>query len=414
MSYDLDTMLAHYAELAINVGLNLQPGQRLLMWRVPPESAPLARLVAAKAYDAGASLVDVMWEDDGMNLARFNHAPRHSFDEYMSWQSDGMEEHIKGGGALISIRGNDPDLLKGQDPELVNKVQRRRWQLIEPTMHYVTCNRVNWLVIGTATGGWARKVFPDIPAADAVSKLWDTIFELCRLDQPDPVQAWQDHISSLRQRSHYLNTKQYLALKYKGPGTDLTLGLPKGHIWKGARSDSELGIPFTPNLPTEEIFTLPHRLEVEGIVSASLPLNYGGTLIEDFSVRFEQGRAVSVSASKGEEILQAMIDSDEGAAYLGEVALVAHSTPIAQTQRLYYNTLYDENAASHVALGCAYNMNLQGADLMSQEELLQAGCNYSLIHVDFMIGSDALDIDGVREDGQVEPVMRAGEWAFDM
>ncbi len=234
---------------------------------------------------------------------------------------------------------------------------------------------------------------------------------MCRLDTPDPLAAWETHLGNLAARSEYLNTKRYAALKYSGPGTDLTLGLPEGHVWVSGRSASRNGIPFTANLPTEEVFTIAHKDRVDGIVRASKPLSYGSTLIDGFSVTFERGRIVHMSADKNSDTLQRLLDTDEGARRLGEVALVPHSSPIAQSGLLYYNTLFDENAASHVALGNAYKFTLKGGNEMSDAEFEQAGGNRSGVHVDFMIGSGELNVDGVLPNGATEPLMRKGEWA---
>lgn len=244
--------------------------------------------------------------------------------------------------------------------------------------------------------------------------MWETLFRLCRLDQPDPIAAWEKHIATLKQRSQYLNAKQYKALHYTAPGTDFTIGLPAGHIWNGASSEFALGFSGTVNLPTEEVFTLPDRLQAEGVVSSSLPLNNNGTLISDMRIEFKEGKVVKASAKQGETSLQKLIDTDEGAARLGEVALVAHDTPIAQSGLLFYNTLLDENAACHLALGSAYNTCLVDGEKMTKEEFEKAGGNTSNIHVDFMIGSERMDIDGITSNGHREPIFRSGLWAFDI
>ena len=256
-------------------------------------------------------------------------------------------------------------------------------------------------------------MFPDAPADQRFSQLRDTIDRLCRLDRPDPVAAWQQHIAALAARSDYLNRKRYTALKFSGPGTNLTVGLPAAHLWVSGASTSRNNIRFVANLPTEEVFTIADRHRVSGTVRATKPLSYSGTLIEDFSLRFEDGRVVEVKAGRGESVLRQLVETDAAAGRLGEVALVPHSSPIAQSGRLFYNTLFDENAASHVALGTAYKFTLTGADVMSDEQFEQAGGNRSAIHVDFMIGSGELDVDGVLASGAAEPLMRGGEWADD-
>jgi len=412
MPSTFEQKLEKYADLIVQVGLNLQPGQRLMMRRTPLEAAPLVRLIAAGAYKAGARLVDVLWRDEGLELARFEHAPRDSFEEFPTWVTDGLLEGVKRGDALLSFNADDPDLLKDQDPDLVSISVKTKEKYLLPVRNYTMRDAVNWLVIAIPTPAWTAKIFPDLSPEDGVAKLWDTIFAMCRLDQADPVAAWQKHIEELKARSAYLNSKQYTALKYTGPGTDFTLGLPKGHIWKGAQSLSEKGITFVANLPTEEVFTLPHKDQADGVVTASKPLNHEGTLIENFTLTFAKGRVIKATAERGDAALQNIIETDEGAGQLGEVALVPYSSPISKSGLLFYNTLFDENAASHLALGRAYRFTLQGGTTMSDDEFAAAGGNYSLTHNDFMIGSAQMNVDGVTVDGKLEPVMRDGEWAF--
>jgi aminopeptidase len=404
--------LQTYAELTVKVGLNLQPGQRLLIMKAPLEAAPLVREIAVSAYKAGARLVDVMWGDEELVLARFQYAPGDSFEEYPVWRAKGMEEAARRGDALLSITGVSPDLLKDQDSDSVSVYQRTRWEYMGPTLEYVERNATNWTVIAASVPGWAAKVFPDLSPEAGQARLWEAIFEVCRLRQADPVAAWKAHTKGLIARCEYLSQKGYTALKFTGPGTDLTLGLPEGHVWTGGSDTTTTGITFTPNLPTEEVFTLPHRDRGEGVVSASRPLNYMGSLIEDFALTFAEGRVVKAVAAKGEPILHKLLDTDDGAGRLGEVALVPHSSPIAQAGTLFYESLFDENAASHVALGSAYKFNLAGGGAMGDDEFAGAGGNQSLVHVDLMIGSGEMDVDGIGGDGTAEPVMRGGEWAF--
>jgi aminopeptidase len=268
-------------------------------------------------------------------------------------------------------------------------------------------------VVAAAGEDWAKKIFPELPASEAQTKLWKAIFETSRIDKPDPIAAWQTHIVNLRKRATYMQSKQYTALHYSAPGTDFTLGLPNGHLWISAQSMAQNGVAFTANMPTEEVFTLPDRNRADGVVTSTFPLSYGGTLIEDFQVTFENGRVVKVNAKKGEAALQKLVDTDEGSHRLGEVALVPASSPIAQRGHLFYNTLFDENASCHIAIGRAYRFTLAGGEELSDDEFVSAGGNVSLNHVDFMIGSPKMDIDGVKPGGSHEPVMRQGEWAFD-
>jgi aminopeptidase len=417
MPTPLDTLLIAYGELAVNVALNLQPGQRLFI--IGPlanggcslEAAPLVRRVAESAYRAGASYVEALWGDEALQLARFRHARPDTFGEFSSWLPDALVQHAEAGHAVLSISANDPDLLKNEDPAVVGAVQQAVGQKVRPFRELISKNQTNWSVIAAPSQAWAEVVFKDIPREQQIPRLWDAIAALVRLDRPDPIAAWEEHLAALAARRDFLNHKRYRSLRYRGPGTDLTIGLATGHLWVSGRSSSASGITFAPNLPTEEVFTMPDKDRVEGVVRSTKPLSYGGTLIDGFGMRFEQGRIVSVSAEQGQSMLQQLVDTDEGAARLGEVALVPHSSPVAQSGVLFYNTLFDENAASHVAIGSAYRFTLAGGEGMTPEEFERAGGNRSATHVDFMIGSNALDIDGMQADGTSEPLMRQGEWA---
>jgi aminopeptidase len=416
---DFDRKLASYADLAIHVGLNLQPGQRLLITNassggVVLEAAPLVRQLAAAAYRAGARFVDVLWADEPLRLMRFEQAASDSFEEYPDWQVSTALEFIARGDAMLSVKADDPDLLRGQDPALVSRARQVAARKIRPVLEEVERNATNWLVIAAATPAWAARVFPEVPAGEQVDRLWESIFAMCRVDTADPVAAWRSHVADMVARRDYLNAKAYSAFHYTGPGTDLTVGLPKGHLWDSAGMPSRQGIDFIANLPTEEVFTLAHRARVEGTVTASRPLSYGGTLIDGFSVTFAAGRAVGVRAARGEAVLRSLINTDDGAGRLGEVALVPHSSPISRTGRVFLNTLIDENAASHLAFGSAYRFSVRGAGSLSVEEFAAIGGNTSLVHVDFMIGCGELDVNGITETGGVEPVMRRGEWAFEV
>jgi aminopeptidase len=416
MSTDFEGMLRAYADLTVSVGLNLQPSQRLLI--IGPianggaslEAAPLVRAITASAYRKGARLVETLWGDEAVLAARMQFAPRDSFQECSSWLPDALLRHVEGGHAVLSIYANDPDQLKDAPPDLVGALQQTTARAVRPFREHISRNRTNWAVIGAAAETWAARVFPDVAPGDRVPRLWEAIARLCRLDRTDPIAAWERHLTELAERTARLNAKQYTALRYTGPGTSLTIGLPPGHLWVGGRSTSADGILFAPNLPTEEVFTMPHKDRVDGVVRSTKPLSYGGTLIENFSLRFVDGRVVEATAERNDAVLRRLIELDAGAARLGEIALVPHSSPVSQTGRLFYNTLYDENAASHVALGAAYKFTLRGGEAMTDEAFEAAGGNRSATHVDFMIGSAELDIDGVRENGSAEPMMRQGEW----
>src|SRR5215207_2106650 len=411
-------LLKKYAEAVVRVGLNLREGQRLIITNatargVPPAGRDFVHEVTKAAYAAGARYVEVIWGDEEMLRLRLQHAPADSFNEYPTWQINALTSMIENGDALLSVSANDPDIYMELDSERVSAMQKAHLENYGPVSAKVTRNAMNWCVVASASPAWAAKVFPDLQPEEAEAKLWRAIFETTRATQPDPVAAWQEHIQNLKKRSSYMQAKNYSALHYQGPGTDFTLGLPRGHKWISAQSLAENGVVFTANMPTEEMFTLPDRHHAEGTVAATMPLSYAGTLIEDFSVTFENGRIVKVNAKKNEAILQKLVDTDEGSTRLGEVALVPASSPIARRGHLFYNTLFDENASCHIAIGRAYRFSLIGGEELTDEEFILAGGNVSLNHVDFMIGSSQIDIDGIQQDGTREPVMRQGEWAFD-
>jgi len=419
-------LLRKYAEAIVKIGLNLRAGQRLIIKNaalraVPPSGRAPVHEVTNAAYAAGARYVEVIWGDEEMLRIRLQNAPADSFGEYPKWQVQGILDMLEKGDALLSISANNPDLYSGLDPDRVGAMQKTHLENYSPTTALVARNAINWCVVASAAPAWAAKIFPDLDSEAAMEKLWQAIFETTRATLPDPVAAWQEHIQKLRKRANYMQAKKYSALHYRAasPGdqsdqTDFTLGLPRGHKWISAQALAENGVVFTANMPTEEIFTLPDRQRAEGTVHATFPLSYGGSLIEDFNVTFENGRVVKVSAKRNEAILQKLVDTDEGSTHLGEVALVPASSPIATRGHLFYNTLFDENASCHIAIGRAYRFTLTGGEELTDEEFKTAGGNTSINHVDFMIGSPQMDIDGIKEDGTREPVMRQGEWAFDL
>ena len=407
---DFSQLLQKYADVIVKVGLNLRNDQRLSI-RGNLETAPLIRKVAESAYKAGARYVDVLWADEQVNRIRLQYADPDTLTQLPDWILTRFEEYHKNGEAELAIAAIDPDLYAGIDSDRVATSRKTLLQKVwEPLRKYE--NLSNWCVAAASTPPWAKKVFPDLPEDQAVDQLWEAIFKACRIDAPDPVQAWEEHIEKLVKYKDYLNAKRYTGLHYRGPGTDLTVGLPEVQHWSGAQESFKNGITGTVNIPTEEVFAAPHKDRVDGIVTASLPLNLMGTSIEGICIRFENGCAVEVSANKGEADLRKLLETDENAPRLGEVALVPHSSPISQSGILFYNTLFDENAACHLALGNAYRISFQNGENMTEEEFAAHGGNKSLIHVDFMIGSAELDIDGICADGSNEPVMRSGEWAF--
>ncbi|MGD9738038.1 MAG: aminopeptidase [Bauldia sp.] len=402
--------LDRLAEVAIRVGLQLQPGQDLLL-TAPAAALPLARRIAEHAYKAGAGLLVPILSDEDITLSRYRFASDASFDRAPSWLFEGMAKAFDANTARLAVVGDNPMLLAGQDPEKVARANRANSKAYQPALEKIAGFDINWNIISWPGTAWAMQVFPNEPEDVAVAKLAEAIFAASRVDNDDPVAAWTAHNSALRERTEWLNGQRFAALAYSGPGTELTIGLADGHEWQGGASSAKNGITCNPNIPTEEVFTTPHALRVEGRVRSTKPLSYQGTLIDDIAVRFEGGRIVEATASKGLEVLNKVLDTDEGARRLGEVALVPHSSPISASGLLFYNTLFDENAACHIALGQCYSKCFVDGANLSPEQIAAQGGNKSLIHIDWMIGSGDLDIDGVRADGTRVPVFRKGEWA---
>ena len=410
MTMNFEERLARYAELLVKVGVNLPQGGKLLV-NAPLAAAPLVRLVARAAYRAGALDVRVNYFDEHLSLALYEEGSDDAVAYLPAWAAQEAQNMLEDGYARLAIRGDDPALLRDVNPDRVALRSKLSGQSMRAVSEAVSGMAVNWTVAAMSTPAWARAVYPDLPEQEAVSRLWDDIFKVTRADRPDPVAAWQEHIAALARRSEYLNGKQYAAVHLKSElGTDLTVGLAEGHIWQGGAEEAKNGIVGVPNLPTDEVFTMPHRERVDGWAVASKPLSVRGQVVQGIRVRFEAGRAVEVSAEQGEDTLKKLLDTDEGAARLGEIALVAASAPVAQTGTLFFNTLFDENAASHIALGRCYSTNVQHGE--NPEALKAAGGNDSLIHVDWMIGTPGTDVDGVTASGEREPLMRGGEWVI--
>jgi aminopeptidase len=374
------------------------------------DALPLARLITKHAYKAGASLVTTLYTDEESTLLRYRHGSGASFDSAASWLYEGMAQAFRSGAARLAITGNDPSLLSKEDPEKVSRANRAMSKAYRPALELITRHEINWTIVACATPAWAKAMFPDLPADDALARLWNAIFAASRADHADPVKAWKEHDANLHTRSKWLNEKRYSALHFRGPGTDLRVGLADDHLWLGGGTMAGNGRYCIANMPTEEVFTTPHKDRVEGKVTSTKPLSHQGTMIEGISVRFEGGKIVEAHASRGEQVLQRMIETDEGARRLGEVSLVPHSSPIAASGLLFLNTLFDENAACHIALGQAYSTCLKNGEHLTPEQLAARGANDSLIHVDWMIGSGRIDVDGISAAGNSEPVMRAGEW----
>lgn len=412
MTSNWESQLQKYAKLIVQIGVNVQQGQQVFITGAI-ELASLVREVAAQSYEAGASNVHVEWNDDALSRLKYERAADEIFSQFPAWETDKRNEFVNKGAAFISIVSSSPDLLKGVQPERIAAFQKASGQGLQQFRRAIQSDKVSWTVVAGAGSDWAKKVFPEAASDEAaIASLWNAIFAAVRLDAPDPVAAWKEHNDTLHAKAVALNDYRFKKLHYRAPGTDLTIELPEKHIWVSAGSESEQGHEFMANMPTEEVFTVPLKTGTNGYVSSTKPLSYGGNIIDNFKITFENGRIVKHEAEQGEDILGKLIEIDEGSHYLGEVALVPHRSPISQSGVLFFNTLFDENASNHLAIGSGYAFNVEGGKTMSAEELEASGVNASITHNDFMIGSDKMDIDGIQEDGTVIPVFRNGEWAF--
>ncbi|OZU87099.1 aminopeptidase [Virgibacillus indicus] len=402
-----------YAELALRTGVNLQKNQALMI-NAPIEGADFTKIVVRKAYEMGAKNVHINWGDDELTLLKYENAPDEVITDTPEWRVKMLESFAEDGAAILNIRSTNPDLLKDIDPSRVAAANKSGAEAMKNFRQYTMNDRIPWSIISIPTGDWSQKIFPGKSREDAIESLWEAIVKIVRVDQENPVAAWEAHNATLKTAREVLNERNYKKLIFKAPGTDLEMELPDGHIWKGGSAETEGGVTFNPNMPTEEVFSLPHKYGVNGTVSSTKPLNYGGSLIDNFSLTFKDGQVVDFKAEQGENTLKHLLDTDEGARRLGEVALVPHESPVSQSGLIFYNTLFDENASCHIALGKAYPTNLEGGSAMNEEQLDKHGVNDSLTHVDFMIGSEELDIDGVKADGTTEAVFRNGTWALNV
>ena len=410
MQHPIDPVkLDRLAEVAVRTGLNLQPGQDLIL-TAPATALPLVRKIAEHAYKAGAGLVTPILSDDAVTLARYRHGHDAGFDHAAGWMFDGMARAYDEGAARLAVTGGDPMLLSNEDPDKVARANKAMAIAYTPARERITRFATNWTIVAWPDTAWARLVSPDLPEDEAVHVLAEAIFAASRVTDADAVGNWAAHNRELGKRSAWLNGQNFAALRFTGPGTDLRVGLAEGHAWLGGATESQNGILCNPNIPSEEVFTTPHRLKVDGTVCATKPLSHQGTLIRDISVRFENGAITEARASSGEAVLKTVLDTDSGARRLGEVALVPHASPISQSGLLFYNTLFDENAASHIALGQCYATCFHGGEAMDADEIARRGGNDSAIHIDWMIGSGQIDVDGITQDGTTVPVMRQGAW----
>ena len=405
--------LAEYGELVIKIGVNLQPDQ-LLVINSPITCAPLARAIAEAAYRAGAHDVTMLYSDELFSRSRFLLGRPDIFSEFPQWRRELLLTQAKSGAAFVSISAGDPEIFKSVDPDRLQMANMAAAAAMEEYRERLMNNENNWCIVSAPTMSWAKKVFPEADDETAMKKLWEAILFSVRVKGDGGAAArWQKHTEFLANAAKWLNDNAFTELRYRNSlGTDLTVGLPKGHIWAGGAEEniSHPGRFFVANMPTEEVYTAPDRCRVSGTVYASKPLVYEGNLIDGFHLTFEAGKVVSFAAKEGEHILKELLETDEGAVRLGEVALVPYDSPISNSGILFYNTLFDENAACHLALGRAYPTCLEGGPELSVDERLARGINNSIVHEDFMIGTADLSIDGVREDGTVVPVFRQGNF----
>ena len=409
---NFNDILNEYAKLCVKVGINLQKGQPLVI-NSPVEGAEFVRLVAKHAYEAGAKQVHVNWNDEALTKMKYENAPMEVFEKFPKWYADGLEEFAEDGAGFLSIYSEDPELLKEIDPKKIAANNKSASIALKGFRKY-TMNDINaWCVVSIPTKGWAKRVFPDVSEEEAMKKLWNAIFMATRMNLEDPVGAWEDHLKNLEEKVDFLNEKKFKKLHYiSSNGTDLKVELPEGHIWAGGGSKNVKDVFFVANMPTEEVFTMPLKTGVNGVAYSTKPLNYGGNLIDNFKLTFKDGKVVDFEAKEGYEVLKDLLALDEGAKHLGEVALVPFDSPISQSNIIFLNTLFDENASCHFALGKAYPTNIKGGENMSDEELETKGVNDSLTHVDFMVGSKDLSIVGETKDGEKVQIFENGNWAF--
>lgn len=410
MLSDFNELLKKYARLIAETGVATEKGHTVVL-QISVDQAPLARLITQEAYKLGAAEVIVQWTDDQIQREFLLHAATDRIENVPQSKIDQADEWLEKGASRISVVSADPDAFAGVDSQRVASYQAAAGKALMNLRKATQANKVSWTVVAAAGKQWAAKVFPDLPEEEQVDALWDQIFKTTRVYEEDPVLAWKKHDEKLAKKAEELNQEQFSALHYTAPGTDIIIGLPKNHLWEGAGSYNARGKKFMANMPTEEVFTAPDSHRVDGYISSTKPLSYAGTIISGMKFTFKDGKVVDFSAEQGEDVLAKLLDTDEGARRLGEVALVPDPSPVSQSGIIFFNTLFDENASNHLALGSAYAFSVKGGTEMSDEELAEAGLNRSQTHVDFMVGSDKMDIDGIREDGSTVPIFRNGDWA---
>lgn len=406
------SFLIKYASLAVNIGVNIQK-DNILVISSPIETAEFARLITEEAYKSGAKDVIVHYGDQKLTKIKLENSSLETISNIPEWQAESYNYYARQEACFISISASDPDGLKGVPVEKIGASQKARTSALKEYFDNSMSNKCRWCVLSVPTLSWAKKVFPKVSDDEAMESLWDVIFKTVRVDTENPVNAWEKHNAYLEEKIKFMNNNNFKSVHLKSAnGTDLNIELPEGHIWAGGSERDVNGIPFNANMPTEEVFTLPKKTGVNGIVYSSKPLSYGGNLIDNFSITFKDGKAIDFTAETGYDVLKQMLESDEGAKYLGEVAFVPYNSPISNSKLIFFNTLFDENAACHLAFGRAYESCVKDADKYSEEELKKIGVNNSIIHVDFMIGTSDLEVTGINENGETIQIFSNGNWAF--
>lgn len=406
------SFLIKYASLAVNIGVNIQK-DNILVISSPIETAEFARLITEEAYKSGAKDVIVHYGDQKLTKIKLENSSLETISNIPEWQAESYNYYARQEACFISISASDPDGLKGVPVEKIGASQKARTSALKEYFDNSMSNKCRWCVLSVPTLSWAKKVFPKVSDDEAMESLWDVIFKTVRVDTENPVNAWEKHNAYLEEKIKFMNNNNFKSVHLKSAnGTDLNIELPEGHIWAGGSERDVNGIPFNANMPTEEVFTLPKKTGVNGIVYSSKPLSYGGNLIDNFSITFKDGKAIDFTAETGYDVLKQMLESDEGAKYLGEVAFVPYNSPISNSKLIFFNTLFDENAACHLAFGRAYESCVKDADKYSEEELEKIGVNNSIIHVDFMIGTSDLEITGINKNGEAIQIFSNGNWAF--
>lgn len=411
---NFDELLKKYADFVVRVGVNPQPGQTLII-NCPLEGAPLARLCVRSAYEAGAYDVQVNWHDDAITRTRMELGSEEALTDHKDWQLRRYLDYAEseGGICVLHLIADDPELYAGLDGAKISRVNASNRTFLQPWREYTMNDRVQWSIAALPSVPWATKMYPELSTEDAMEALWKLIFDVCRVTGGDPVNEWKAHLERLSDLRDKMNAFDLESVHFSSAnGTDLTVGIAEQARWESAASKNEKGVVFLPNIPTEEVFTAPHKDKVDGIVYGTKPYVFNGQLIKDFFVKFENGKVVEHGAAEGAELLGQLLDTDEGARHIGEVALVPASSPINRSGKLFYNTLFDENAACHIAFGASYPGTTVDGTKLSKEELIARGMNQSSLHEDVMVGAEDSQITGKCRDGRMVVLFKDGVWAL--